>query len=77
MAMGHLQETLPDTQAVICVSDVSAFGALTECQPRGIGVLGQSAIAGFGNYETADVAMLTRTTITPVPHDTGVRALRP
>ncbi|MFN4129432.1 MAG: LacI family DNA-binding transcriptional regulator, partial [Paracoccaceae bacterium] len=37
-AMGRLLETLPDTQAVICVSDLSAFGALTECQRRGVDV---------------------------------------
>jgi LacI family transcriptional regulator, gluconate utilization system Gnt-I transcriptional repressor len=40
-AMGRLLDTLPDTQAVICVSDLSAFGALTECQRRGVAVPGR------------------------------------
>ena len=74
MAMGRLLQTLPDTQAVICVSDLSAFGALTECQRRGVGVPDQIAIAGFGNYEIADVAVPTLTTINPFPHDIGARA---
>jgi LacI family transcriptional regulator, gluconate utilization system Gnt-I transcriptional repressor len=73
-AMGRLLDTLPDTQAVICVSDLSAFGALTACQRRGVGVPDQMSIAGFGNYEIADVAVPTLTTINPFPHDIGLRA---
>jgi hypothetical protein len=34
-AMGRLLDTMPDTQAVICVSALSAFGALTKCQRHG------------------------------------------
>jgi LacI family gluconate utilization system Gnt-I transcriptional repressor len=41
----------PDTQAVVCVSDHPAFGALAECQRRGVAVPGQLAIAGFGGFE--------------------------
>lgn len=41
----------PDTQALVCVSDPPAFGALAECQRRGISVPGQLAIAGFGGFE--------------------------
>jgi LacI family gluconate utilization system Gnt-I transcriptional repressor len=41
----------PDTQAVVCVSDHPAFGAMAECQRRGIAVPGQLAIAGFGGFE--------------------------
>lgn len=43
----------PDTEVVLCVSDLSAFGALMECQRRGMKVPGDIAIAGFGNYEIA------------------------
>lgn len=74
MAMGRLLETFPDTQAVICVSDLSAFGALTECQRRGIRVPDQISIAGFGNYEIADVSVPPLTTINPFPHEIGARA---
>lgn len=41
----------PDTQALVCVSDHPAFGALAECQRRGIEVPGRLAIAGFGGFE--------------------------
>jgi LacI family gluconate utilization system Gnt-I transcriptional repressor len=72
-AMGRLLETLPDTQAVICVSDLSAFGALTECQRRGVDVPGRIRIAGFGDYEIAEVAVPSLTTINPFPREIGLR----
>ena len=72
-AMGRLLETLPDTQAVICVSDLSAFGALTECQRRGADVPGRLWIAGFGDYEIAGIAVPALTTINPFPRDIGAR----
>lgn len=62
-SMAELLERFPDTQAVICVSDLSAFGALTECQRRGIAVPAGIAIAGFGNYEISGIAVPTLTTI--------------
>jgi LacI family gluconate utilization system Gnt-I transcriptional repressor len=43
----------PDTDAVLCVSDLSAFGVLAECQRRGIDVPGRLALAGFGDFEVA------------------------
>ncbi|MFM2356558.1 MAG: hypothetical protein RLZZ528_2294 [Pseudomonadota bacterium] len=76
VAMGHLLDTLPDTQAVICVSDLSAFGALTECQRRGIAVPGQVSIAGFGDYEIAGVSVPPLTTINPFPRDIGLSTAR-
>ena len=48
-AMARLLQMMPDTQAVICVSDLSAFGALTECQRRGVAVPGRISLAGFGD----------------------------
>lgn len=75
-AMGRLLDTLPDTQAVICVSDLSAFGALTECQRRGVRVPGQIAVAGFGDYEIAGICVPSLTTIDPLPREIGERAAR-
>jgi LacI family transcriptional regulator, gluconate utilization system Gnt-I transcriptional repressor len=72
-AMGRLIDTLPDTQAVICVSDLSAFGALTECQRRKVDVPGRLWIAGFGDYEIAGIAVPALTTINPFPRDIGTR----
>ncbi|MFN3993506.1 MAG: LacI family DNA-binding transcriptional regulator [Tabrizicola flagellatus] len=74
MAMGRLLDTLPDTEAVICVSDLSAFGALTECQRRGVRVPEDIWIAGFGDYEIAEVSVPALTTINPFPREIGARA---
>lgn len=73
-AMARLLQVYPDTQAVICVSDLAAFGALTECQRRGISVPEQMAIAGFGAYDLADICVPTITTIDPFPSEIGALA---
>lgn len=72
-AMARLLDTLPDTEAVIAVSDLSAFGALTECQRRGVEVPGRISVAGFGNYEIAGISVPPITTIDPFPHRIGTR----
>jgi LacI family transcriptional regulator, gluconate utilization system Gnt-I transcriptional repressor len=74
VAMGQLLDRLPDTEALICVSDLSAFGALTECQRRGIRVPEDIWIAGFGDYEIAEVSVPALTTINPFPREIGARA---
>jgi LacI family gluconate utilization system Gnt-I transcriptional repressor len=53
----------PDTQAVVCVSDHAAFGALAECQRRGWAVPGQLAIAGFGGFEVGSACHPQLTTV--------------
>ncbi len=70
-AMARLLQTMPETQAVVCVSDLTAFGALTECQRRGLSVPRDIAIAGFGAYEIAAVSNPTITTINPYPRRIG------
>ena len=52
-AMGGVLSQWPDTEVAICVSDLSAFGALMECHRRSLNVPKDIAIAGFGNYEIA------------------------
>jgi LacI family gluconate utilization system Gnt-I transcriptional repressor len=73
-AMGRLLSEFPDTEAVICVSDLSAFGALTECQRRGIDVPGDIAIGGFGDYEIGSVCVPTLTTINARSRSIGIEA---
>jgi LacI family gluconate utilization system Gnt-I transcriptional repressor len=53
----------PDTDALICVSDHPAFGALAECQRRGWSVPGRLAIAGFGGFEVAAASNPQITTV--------------
>lgn len=72
-AMARLLVDLPDTQAVICVSDLSAFGALTECQRRGVAVPQAISVAGFGDYEIGSVSVPALSTINPFPRLIGSR----
>lgn len=50
-AMAAMLERHPDIEAVFAVSDMSAVGAVMECQRRGIDVPGQVSIMGFGDFE--------------------------
>lgn len=62
-AIVHLISHWPDVDAVVCVSDLSAFGALMECHRRGWAVPGRIAIAGFGDFEVARCSFPRLTTI--------------
>ncbi|MBV1705547.1 MAG: LacI family DNA-binding transcriptional regulator, partial [Hyphomicrobiales bacterium] len=53
----------PDVDAIACVSDLSAFGVLAQCQRRGIDVPGRIAIAGFGDFDVARCCHPRLTTI--------------
>lgn len=76
MAIRELLETRPDTEAVMCVSDIAAFGALTECQRLGVSVPGDLAIGGFGNYDLGQYCNPALTTIDVGAYDIGVAAAR-
>ncbi len=73
VAMSRLLEESPDTQAVVCVSDLSAYGALSECMRRGVRVPEDIAIAGFGAFEISAVSVPTITTIDPHSEEIGRR----
>lgn len=73
-AMARLLVEYPDTEAVICVSDLSAFGALTECQRRGVAVPERIAIGGFGDYEIGGISVPALTTINVQARQIGKRA---
>ncbi|MEP3279704.1 MAG: LacI family DNA-binding transcriptional regulator [Stappiaceae bacterium] len=60
----------PDTEAVMCVSDLIAFGAMTECQRMGLRVPADIAIGGFGAYDLGEFAYPAITTI-----DVGAAAI--
>jgi LacI family gluconate utilization system Gnt-I transcriptional repressor len=72
-AMARLLAEHPDTEAVICVSDLSAFGALTECQRRGVAVPERMAIGGFGDYEIGGISVPALTTIDAQARQIGER----
>ena len=62
-SMRQMLAQWPDTEAVMCVSDLSAFGALSECQRMGVDVPSDIAIAGFGAYDIAELSVPDITTI--------------
>ena len=62
-ALALMLQQWPDVDSVVCVSDLSAFGALMECHRRGIAVPGRIAIAGFGDFEVARCCWPRLTTI--------------
>lgn len=70
-ALSKLLNDRPETDAVVCVSDLAAFGALTECQRLGIDVPNELAIAGFGAYEISEICVPPITTIDPHCYEIG------
>ncbi len=62
-AVVELLTRFPGVDAVVCVHDLAAFGALTECQRRGWEVPGRCAIAGFGDSEVSRYSVPRITTI--------------
>ena len=52
-AVVRLLERFPSLDAVVCVSDLSAFSVIMECHRRGWKVPGRIAVAGFGDFEIA------------------------
>ncbi|QET04338.1 LacI family DNA-binding transcriptional regulator [Cupriavidus pauculus] len=72
-AMAALLAQWPDTDAVMCVSDMSAFGAIMECHRRGLSVPGDMAVAGFGNFEVAECCHPRITSVSVDPYGIGLR----
>ena len=60
-AVQQYQRDLFAIDALVCVSDTVAFGALSECQRLGINVPQDLAVTGFGRF---DVAMVCQPQIT-------------
>jgi LacI family transcriptional regulator, gluconate utilization system Gnt-I transcriptional repressor len=73
-AIGRLLDLWPEVEAAICVSDLSAFGALMECRRRQLPVPQRIAIAGFGNFELSAACSPSITTVSVHGYDIGQRA---
>jgi len=76
MAQGHaamaaLLERWPDTDAVMCVSDPAAFGAMTACQMAGRAVPHDIAVAGFGDFEISRCSLPSISTVVVDGHAIG------
>lgn len=79
-AVVRLIEQWPEVEAAICVSDLSAFGAVMECQRRNWRVPERIAIAGFGDFEVASCCYPSITTVGvncyEIGHQAGALLLR-
>lgn len=73
-AIVRLIEEWPEVEAAICVSDLSAFGALMECHRRGWQVPGKVAIAGFGDFEISGTCHPAITTVGVNCFEIGLKA---
>ncbi|SOE94557.1 transcriptional regulator, LacI family [Burkholderia sp. D7] len=62
-ALQQLLERWPDTDAVMCASDIHAFGAVMACHRLGLSVPGDIAVAGFGDFEVSRHCYPTITTV--------------
>ncbi|WP_120222597.1 LacI family DNA-binding transcriptional regulator [Sphingopyxis sp. FD7] len=50
-AMAEMIDSKPGVEALFAVSDLSAVGAIMECERRGLRVPGDISIMGFGDFE--------------------------
>jgi len=62
-AIARLLEKAPDTDAVFAVSDLSAVGAMMQCQRMGVSVPDQLSLIGFGDFEIGRIVNPPLTTI--------------
>ena len=74
LAIQSLITRWPNVDAVVCVSDLSAFGAVTECHRQGWDVPGRIAIAGFGDFEVSRFSHPRMTTVSVDAYGIGQRA---
>ncbi|MBP0447699.1 LacI family DNA-binding transcriptional regulator [Roseomonas sp. SSH11] len=75
-AVTELLQREPRLDALFCVTDIFAAGALFECQRRGLSVPGQLAIAGFGDFEIAAEIVPALTTVRTRGYEIGQAAGR-
>ena len=73
-AVVRLVEEWPEVEAAICVSDLSAFGAVMECNRRKWKVPQRIANAGFGDFEISSCCHPAITTVGEHCYDIGNRA---
>lgn len=72
--LGELLLAWPELNALVCVSDELACGALYECQRRRIKVPDDLAIVGFGNSDISSVCQPPLTTVAIPYYKIGMEA---
>jgi len=69
-------KTIADFDALVCVSDPIAFGALNECRRLGINIPDDLAITGFGHFDVAAVSSPRITTVSVHANEIGREVAR-
>jgi len=72
--LGRLLAVAPDCDALFCCNDDLAYGAIYQCQRRGIAVPGQLAIAGFNDLPVSAWMNPSLTTIATPRYRIGFEA---
>jgi LacI family gluconate utilization system Gnt-I transcriptional repressor len=76
MLARELLDKAPDTDAVLCINDDLALGALFECQRRGVKVPEQIAICGFNDMEFSALAHPALTSVRTYREKMGAVAMQ-
>lgn len=69
--VSQLGPAITEFDALVCVSDPVAFGALNECRRLGVSVPEDIAITGFGNFDVATVSSPRITTVNVHANEIG------
>ena len=70
-AVAQLGQGVKKFDALVCVSDPVAFGAVSECRRLGIDVPAEIAVTGFGNFDLAVVSSPRITTVNVYANQIG------
>lgn len=70
-ALETLLQQWPDTDAIVCSSDIHAFGVIMAAHRRGLSVPRDIAVAGFGDFEVSRHCYPTITTVSVNPYAIG------
>ncbi|QPH52230.1 LacI family DNA-binding transcriptional regulator [Pontivivens ytuae] len=73
--MAELLAKAPDTDAIFCINDDLAAGALFECQRRGIAVPERMGICGFNDLDIASAVNPPLTSVFTPRYEMGRRAV--
>lgn len=73
-ALPVMQQKFPDTDCMVCVSDLPAFGLLSALKLDGVQVPEDIGIAGFGNFEVSRFCSPSLSTVVVDPKRIGVSA---
>ena len=72
--LGRIMAAAPDCDAIFCCNDDLAYGAIYQCQRRGIAVPGQLAICGFNDLPASAWMNPSLTTIATPRYRIGFEA---